>query len=62
MDFLKKLLDNILSKKLWVAIAAFATYLADDGSGQAWPIILIGAVYVAAQAYLDATKAKNGGK
>lgn len=60
MKFLAKLLENLASKKFWVAIAALATYIVNDESGQSWPIIVLGAVYVAAQAYLDAVKVKNG--
>lgn len=62
MNFLNKWLENIASKKLLVAIIALLTYLSDKDPEQAWPIAIITAVYMAAQAWVDAAKAKNGVK
>ncbi len=60
MKFIAKWLETLASKKFWIAIAAIITYVANDESGQAWPIIVIGAVYCAVQAYVDGMKVKNG--
>lgn len=60
MKFLNKWLETLASKKFWIAIAAIITYIVNDESGQAWPIVVIGAVYVAFQAYVDAAKVRNG--
>jgi hypothetical protein len=62
MDFIKKWIENASSKKFLLALAALFTYLSDKDPGQSWPIAIIAAVYIAAQAYVDATKAKNGVK
>lgn len=61
MDVKKKLLETILSKKFWVAVAALITYLADKDPDQSWPVAVVAAVYIFAQALVDAAKAKNGG-
>lgn len=60
MKFITKWIETLSSKKFWIAIAAVAAYIANDESGQAWPIVAIGAIYVAVQAYVDGLKVKNG--
>ena len=55
-----KILENLMSKKLWVAVIALLSYLVDKDPNQAWPLAIIAAVYVAAQAYVDGAKARNG--
>ena len=62
MTFLSKWIETLASKKFLVAIIAILTYLSDKDPAESWPIAIITAVYLAAQAFVDAAKAKNGVK
>lgn len=61
MDFIKKWLENVSSKKFLLALAALFTYLSDKDPAQSWPIAIIAGIYIAAQALVDTAKVKNGG-
>jgi uncharacterized membrane protein len=60
MKFISKWIENLSSKKFWVAIIALVTYLSDKDPSISWPIAIITAIYLACQSYVDAVKAKNG--
>lgn len=59
MNFFVKLLENIASKKFWVAVITFITYLTQKDPEQTWPLAVIAAIYIASQAYVDSVKVRN---
>lgn len=61
MNFLTKWIENLSSKKFWVAIATLiAVALQLQEGGDTWPVAILGGIYLVAQGWVDSVKAANG--
>ena len=60
MNFLTKWLENLSSKKFWVAIATLIiAVLQLQGGGDTWPVAVLGGIYIVAQGWVDGKKVEN---
>ena len=61
MQVLIKWMENLGSKKFWVAIATLITVAVENTeNGDPLAVAIIGGLYIAGQAFVDVTKVKNG--